>query len=226
MSRLYVLALVAASLTAGACSHTKEDLRTATGERTHIRPVQVTAELRLTPEGGGDRLDLQTRDAVRQFAAAYREEGDGPLVISRPRSGEEEAPGMRIAGEIRGLLLAEGVDPSSIREGAYDAAGAAVSPTVLQYSAWEAHVTDCPTIGSQDLIDVRSNTVLPSFGCAVASNLAVMIADPRDLVGEQPLGEGDAGRRSIVFAKYRAGEPTAATPNPNGKVTISGAVGN
>jgi pilus assembly protein CpaD len=226
MSRTIALTLAAASVALGACSHTNGDLAYAMREQAQPAPVQVTAELRLTPEDSADRLDPEGVDAVRRFAAAYREEGDGPLVISRPRSANDEVAGMRLAGEIRALLVSEGIEPVSIRDAAYEANGAAQAPTLVAYSAWEAQVSDCPAIGAMDLTVTRSNMALPSFGCATAHNLAVMIADPRDLVGEQALGAPDPVRRSAVFAKYRDGQPTAASPNSGGKVSISGAVGN
>ena len=35
-----------------------------------------------------------------------------------------------------------------------------------------------------------------------------MVADPRDLMGPQPMDPGDTQRRMTVLEKYRAGEPT------------------
>lgn len=226
MSRLNVLGLAAAAIAVGACSHTDRDMYYLSKAHTKIEPVQVTAELRLTPDAEPGRLDPEGRDAVRRFAYAYRQEADGPLVIQRPRGAADEGPAMRLAGEIRGLLLAEGVDPGAIRDAAYDASGAGAAPTLLAYSAWEAQTPDCPDISSVDLTNTRSNSVAPSFGCATAHNLAAMIADPRDLVGEQTLGPADTIRRTAIMSKYRSGAPTAASKNPDGKVSISGAVGN
>jgi pilus assembly protein CpaD len=226
MSRLHALGLAAAAVALGACAQTSRDLAYASRAHTEIRPVQVTAELRLTPDAEPGRLDLEGREAVRNFAAAYREEGDGPLLIQRPRGSADEGPALRLAGEIRGLLLAEGVNPGDIRDAAYDANGGGPAATLLAYSAWEAQVEGCPTINMVDLTETRSNTVAPSFGCAVSHNLAMMIADPRDLEGEQTFDAPDPIRRTAIMSKYRAGTPTGATKSGDGKVSISSAVGN
>jgi pilus assembly protein CpaD len=65
---------------------------------------------------------------------------------------------------------------------------------------------------------------LPSLGCAVAVNLAAMIADPSDLVGDQPMDPADMGRRSIVLSKYRLGEKTSSEKNDDASGAISSAV--
>ena len=55
-------------------------------------------------------------------------------------------------------------------------------------------------------------------------NLAAMIANPSDLVGAQSMDPSDAGRRSVVLTKYRAGEKTSAERNTDARGAISTAV--
>ena len=51
-----------------------------------------------------------------------------------------------------------------------------------------------------------------------------MIANPSDLVGDQPMDPADIGRRSIVMSKYRSGEKTSAERNGDASGAISSAV--
>lgn len=46
------------------------------------------------------------------------------------------------------------------------------------------------------------------FGCASASNLAAMVANPQDLVNGQPLGKGDAQRNDLAVQNYRTDKTT------------------
>ncbi|MFT6460720.1 MAG: pilus assembly protein CpaD [Maricaulis maris] len=49
-----------------------------------------------------------------------------------------------------------------------------------------------------------------NFGCALAVNLAAMVADPRDLVAPRDMEAGDTGRRQTVIEGYREGQSTAS----------------
>jgi len=55
-----------------------------------------------------------------------------------------------------------------------------------------------------------ANHPAPNWGCATRHNLAVMVADPRDLATPQPIDNGDPARRLTVIEKYRKGEVTIA----------------
>jgi pilus assembly protein CpaD len=59
------------------------------------------------------------------------------------------------------------------------------------------------------------------LGCAVAVNLAAMIANPSDLVGDQPTDPADIARRGIMFSKYRQGVRTSSERNNDASGAIS-----
>ncbi len=103
-------------------------------------------------------------------------------------------------------MLAEGIESTRITEGPYDASGARAAPLVISYRTYDAVVPNCPDISHWDFAWTGANSALPSFGCAVAVNLAAQIADPSDLVGEQRIDPSDIGRRTILLTKYRNGE--------------------
>ena len=210
---------LATLLLLGACSHSAQSIATSQGDLRKIRAEEVTAELKLAPQESSGRLGESERLAVSYFAEAYQGEGHGQVVILRPASVPQRA-----AHEARAVLLAAGVDPAAIDEGGYDNADGNTAPLILSYRTWEAKVSDCPTINQTRFENTASNTTLPSFGCSVAINLAAMIADPSDLIGEQAIDPADATRRAIVFEKYRNGQPTATESQASG--AISGAIGN
>lgn len=141
--------------------------------------------------------------------AGYLDGGHGPLTISAPRVAGGRLPSTLAAVRMR--LLAAGVPPADIQE-TMTAQG---SPDVvtLSYQRYEAVVPTCGDWTSSLSYDPY-NTVSSGFGCAVQRDIGLMAADPADLVRARPTAPSDGQNASRVIQKYRAGLPTAATPNP------------
>ncbi len=79
-------------------------------------------------------------------------------------------------------------------------------PTVLV--TVERHVIiypDCPDWEKSAVGDFK-NTPGSNFGCANVTNLGLMVADPRDLLGGQPMTESDATRLAAGVERYRNDE--------------------
>ena len=76
----------------------------------------------------------------------------------------------------------------------------------------------------ENLAATRNNTPYQNFGCAVSSNLAAQIADPRDLQTPRTATSVDMGRRSVVLDKYRKGEVTSSAKDDNANGAISDAI--
>lgn len=225
MKRTRSIALAAASaLALGACMHSPEQLARANHLNTQMTAREVTAELKIGTGTAGDKLAPDARDAVKYFAAAYANEGHGALIISRPANGADDISAIRAAADARAVMLANGVEPNAIVEGPYDATGARNAPLLLTYKTWEAVVPNCPDISHYDLSNTSSNDAAPSFGCALAVNIAKMIANPGDLVGKQQVDPADAARREIMLSKYRNGEITGAAKSEEASGAISKAV--
>jgi pilus assembly protein CpaD len=224
--RFHIMLASVALIGLGGCAQSPENIAHANRLHTQIQATEVTAELKIDAVVSGEKLGTSERDAVKYFAAAYRDEGHGSVIISRPSNGPDDVSALRAAADARAILLAEGVEPMRITEGPYDASGAGAAPLVISYRTYEASVPNCPDISHWDFGWTGSNVALPSFGCAVSVNLAAMIADPSDLVGEQRIDPADVNRRSVVLTKYRNGEKTSAERNQDANGAISSAVGN
>jgi pilus assembly protein CpaD len=219
------IAFVALPLLAlGACAQTQEQISFSNRMHTQIVAEETTAELKIETVVSGEKLGSFERDAVKTFATSYQQEGHGSVIISRPSNGPDDISAMRAAADARAVMLAEGVDASAIAEGTYDGTGARSAPLIISYRTYNATVPNCPDMSHWDFSDTYTNSALPSFGCAVAVNLAAMIANPSDLVGAQTMDPADAARRSVVLTKYRAGEKTSADRNTDASGTISKAV--
>ena len=68
-----------------------------------------------------------------------------------------------------------------------------------------------------------SNQSSANLGCAITANMAAQIANPRDILGPQPMTPADSGRAAVVFNAYRNGRPssTAQEPLVNGQISAA-----
>lgn len=225
MAKRFHIALAGLPLIALAgCMQSQEQIAWSNRMHTQIVAQETTAELKIGTVIAGEKLGQSEREAVKAFSTAYQQEGHGAVIISRPSNGPDDISAMRAAADARAVMLAEGVDQGMIAEGTYDGAGTRAAPLIISYRTYEAVVPNCPDISQWDFTDTYSNAALPSLGCAVSVNLAAMIANPSDLVGEQKMDPADTSRRTIVFSKYRNGEKTSAERNQDARGVISDAV--
>lgn len=82
---------------------------------------------------------------------------------------------------------------------------------------------DCPNWSKPPSGD-HSNALPSNFGCADATNLSLMIADPRDLVVGRPLGPPRGDPALYGYARFRSGHPDKPdTSTTSGTFTSSGA---
>lgn len=219
------IALAALPLLALAgCMQTEEQIGWSNRMNTQIVAEEITAELKIDTVVSGEKLGGMERETVKTFAASYQQEGHGSLIISRPSNGPDDISAMRAAADARAVMLAEGIDAGRIAEGTYDGTGARSAPLIISYRTYNAVVPNCPDMSHWDFSDTYTNSALPSLGCAVAVNLAAMIANPSDLVGKQSMDPSDAARRSVVLTKYRAGDKTSSERNTDARGAISTAV--
>lgn len=186
---------------------------TSIGERVEIAaPADAAA---LAPEAIAE---------ISAFAAAYRDGGHGPIVLSAPIGGLNDTAGGRIAEAARAALSAAGVSAALIARETYPAAADATPPVLLSFSRFTATPPDCRPLWEQNLAFAPSNRPWDSFGCAGQANLAALVADPRDLLGPRDETPADAHRRQTVLDSYRQGETTHATRSEDERIGISVAV--
>ncbi|MFC7291255.1 CpaD family pilus assembly protein [Hirschia litorea] len=217
MSNWKTFALLGASILAvTSCSQSAETLQVSNAKHREIEVKEETHYLELSNLAQG-YLKQEDRRRVEDFALKFGKDGYGPIVLSAPE-GSQQAP--RIIASIKSILSQSGVLPDKITVGGYrPAANEAAAPLVMAFKTYEAHVPGCSTVNEHDWTDLSSNTALPSFGCAVNENIAMMIAKPGDLLGQREIGPGDSSRQLTVYEKYRLGESTASSQEADGGST-------
>ena len=208
-----------AVLAAGSCAAPVNDNSGLFDDPTVNHPIQVAPSYRtLKLQFSSADAGLMPDDAQRfdAFVADYMQHGNGAISISAP-AGRDASSVIGYFGE---RLAGAGIPRDRILVGTTASNDGRVELGYIGYQAVTASCGDW----SVNLADTASNRASPNFGCSVQHNIAAQIADPRDLIGAQPLGPGDAARRASVYDNYKNGKPTGAekSQDQNGAVSDVG----
>lgn len=224
------LALGASLMTLGACASYAPTaapdayLQGTALSRNDIGVTKRTEFLEIAIEPAASELSGDARARIRNFVGVYAQKGHGPLVLSLPVASSNPQLAITATAEARAIAWERGVEYDEI-SGTTHGAGSAVSqPLILAFQVYDAVPPECASKASLDFSDVSSNNNLPTLGCSVRTNLAAMIADPADLLGNRALEQADLDRRDVIFEKFRLGESTGAARSTEESGAISDAV--
>jgi pilus assembly protein CpaD len=177
--------------------------------------VPETIHLRINPNGMSDNQ----RRALDQVAsqAGWAQGGTADVEILTAGDPASVAAGSRIAD----YLISRTVSRDSIFVRSLpDQPADIVTVTMVHY---QANLYDCNRTW-ENMAATGGNRAYNNFGCALTSNLAAQVADPRDLAAPRALSPADAARRSVIFDKYRKGEVTSAARDDDASGAISQAI--
>lgn len=192
-------------------------------------PLTPMSRWSLQVEEGVDRIALAIHEtglsanqhaALNALAGRFANAGGDVIVIQAPAGGDPVAG--EAAWRTRAALQDMGVSAERIQVESYHAPDPR-APVLAGFSIIQAHVPRCGAAW-ENLSRIGPDRSATNFGCAVNANLAAQIADPRDIVSPRAMTPGDAGRRTVVFDAYRAGETTSAPQEELVRSRVSQAV--
>ncbi|MEM0985366.1 MAG: CpaD family pilus assembly protein [Pseudomonadota bacterium] len=192
-------------------------------DRHQIGVEPSTEVLEIDLDGDFPTLRIEDRRRIESFVNAYRDRGFGDLRMVLPENSATPGLAVEAVKEAREIAWTRGISWEAIDGSAYDAQGTN-APIILAFDVYNAVAPDCKSLAAYDLSDIRSNNEFENFGCTIKHNIAQMIADPTDLLGQRPLDRRDNGRVSVIMEAYRQGEATAAAVGGE-NVTVSGVGG-
>jgi len=214
-----LLAVSLAALAVTGCKSLEEPGAHVAGftlvEPSQRHPIMVSQQpstLTLRVARGSEGLTASQRSEVAQFVSHYRstDAGNSKLVITVPGGSPNEAAAARAVADIRSLITSYGFADSNVVIEPYHEARDSNAPIRLSYMRYVAEGPGCG-LWPTNLAEDYRNLPYPNFGCAQQRNLAAQIANPADLLGPRTMETADQERRSVVFDKYRRGEPTPST---------------
>jgi len=217
--RAKIFAIALLSIASGGCQHDQAPGPQVAGwtlvdpEQRHpilVSQQPATLSLRVSPNSDG--LTPAQRARVLEFSSRSKasDAGNSRIVISAPSGSANEGASMQAADEARRLLINTGYSETTIAVEAYQASGRD-APVRLSYMRYVADAPNCGQDWSENLARTYQNTPYPNFGCAAQRNLAVMVANPADLLGPRTMTSRDSNRRDDMYSKYVKGQTIGAS---------------
>jgi pilus assembly protein CpaD len=170
------------------------------------QPVAVEARLALGAGSGASGLTQAEHAQIAAFATEFIRLGRGNVVISAPADAANSAAAALLAQDAQRALFAAGVDFARMSGGAYQASGQSGAPVIVSFARHEVAPVTCTPWSQIDPRKTASNAATERFGCAQSANLAAMLADPGDLLGDRGEAPKDAERIQVGVDKLRKGE--------------------
>jgi len=227
LSKLGAILFMSTALTGCLTSYKPADYTYTGSTHTERHPITVNTEIKslrfeITPNVGA--LTHTQELSLTQFIREFRRTPRGRLKLEAPATDMNRQAVAGVLGDIAAHFRSAGIAPHEVLYKKYtDPSAGNQTPIILSY---QQHVAQVPQCGdwSVNLAKTYDNKQMPNLGCAQQSNLAAMVADPRDLQGPRKLTPSDFERRSVVIDKYRKGEVTSSqrSDDESGKVSEVG----
>ncbi|MCA3693371.1 CpaD family pilus assembly lipoprotein [Aquidulcibacter sp.] len=180
--------------------------------------VPVEARMAVSAPSGAVGLNVQEAAELKAFAQEYVRLGRGNIVVSVPANASNSQTAGQVAQDVQRALFLGGVDFSKISSGPYQAQGQSNAPILITFGRYEAKPIVCEPWTSFDPRKTANNTPVDRFTCAQNANLAAMVADPGDLLGDRKDGPRDAARIQTGIDLHRKG----GVPTVSGSVAAGG----
>ena len=172
----------------------------------HPIPVaRSVATLALPGADAGAALSATEIARLDGFLGEFVAGGHGPLSVTVPTAGQEQA--LAKAKRIVARALDRGLRGGEVSLVVSTAESSDRNQIVLSYDTFVARVPACGDWSKESSNDV-TNSVYSNYGCAMQHNVAILIANPADLLAPRLAGLRDAPRSNQVIQLYRAGEVT------------------
>ena len=170
------------------------------------------------PKSTGGLTPNQVANSAN-FILDYMDKGEGLLEIWMPRGNLNKTAIKNAHLKIRAIIRDASIPASVISYNKYDAYGDTQAPIGMKFDRLYAKVKKCGGF-SKNLAINHDNENYKSFGCATQTNLALMVSNPRDLLGRTNMSAASAERRQIIWTKYIRGQATGASKSAEDKASV------
>lgn len=211
---LGVAAVLSLSLGMAACNrlddYTAAELgnpvkRHAIGFGSHAESLFVE----VAPSGGG--LSSNQHADVWRFVDRYKKESNGSIKISAPGSASGHLATTRSVRQVEEIVRDAGIDSSAIEIVRHQGSSRMGPAVKLAYDRPVVAPPACADWHS-DLGENRERLPYNDFGCASQRNLALTVANARDLQTPQEETPASSERRSSTWSTYTGAKSGASSP--------------
>lgn len=163
-----------------------------------VQPSSVSVPLLAAPNGRGflpeslKQLNIMLKDQGRLSAQTI-------TLIPHSASGEQ------MAGRLATVLKNAGANPQNVKQMRRSTASGQNGDLEVISEALVVKTTRC-TINDPNQLMVKPYEAIGSLGCATQNNLAMMVAEPRDLIQAKALDDADGVAAVNSIERYHKGE--------------------
>ncbi len=179
-------------------------------ERYPIAVTDTRVSVEIPVHRNMSRLSADVRADVQRFLAQYRSSGTGQLVLVKPKRARHRTSMAVAISELQTMISSAGINSHAVAYTNYPkGAAGTTAPITLSFESFVAIPPECGD-WSKNMAVTYDNTPHPNFGCTMQHNLAVMVANPNDLITPRAMTPKHTGRRDVVIEQYRVGAGTEA----------------
>ncbi len=170
-------------------------------------------------------LNPGQRADVLAFAQGWRHEGTGGIVVDVPSNRRMARAAADSLRQIYSIFAASRIPREAVHVRHYRAESTALASIKLDYSKLVASAGPCGQwphdLGPGGGATYQKNHPYWNFGCAMQHNIAVMVANPADLVQPRGTTPPYEGRRTVAIGKYSKGSDPSGQYSDYEKAKIS-----
>jgi pilus assembly protein CpaD len=180
-------------------------------QRHPILVSQSPKNMKLRVARGQHGLSSSQRADLYAFLTKYRAQdgANSKIVVSVPAGSANEVSAMHAVADMRPMMAELGFNEASVSIEPYHADGDPQPPIRVSYLRYQAEAPECGR-WPDNLAQSSRNLNYHNFGCSQQRNLAVMVANPADLLGPRSMTAANGDRRDVVYEKYIKGEVSGA----------------
>ncbi|EHD23072.1 MULTISPECIES: CpaD family pilus assembly lipoprotein [Brenneria] len=165
-----------------------------------VRPSSLAVTLQVAANGRGF-----TPESLRQLNVMLKDQGrlSKQTLTLIPRS----VRGEQMAGRLAGVLKNAGADARKVKQMRISSAAGQSGDLEVISEALAVKTTRCQ-VNDPDLLMVKPFEGMGYLGCATQNNLALMVAEPRDLIQAKTLDDADGVAAVNSIERYHANDVT------------------
>jgi len=197
-----------------ACQYPKSEIDLTDSDYRAKYPIRVESDLVQANFVGTDvgKLTLDEVVQLDQVVTDYIAHGTKPLVIVMPGNAMQYRS---LANEIERRIMLRNLARSEVLVG-IDPEAAMNHQVTVSYMLYTAIAPECGYWQTDSMFNTE-NANSENFGCATQHNLALMVANPADLIAAREFASRDAQRTADIIMAYKDGKnPQADWPTTQG----------
>lgn len=189
-----------------------------------IKVVKKMIRMEIPVRRGDYGLSAEKKMELGNFVDQFRREGEGRLILAAPAGQPNEVAAFNVLNEVRDSMKTHGIVRQMVRLSPYTPKGDPEAPIIISYLGYMAEGPKCGPL-TRDVGGEGRNLPGEQLTCATQSNIAMMVANPRDLVEPRDETPRSGERRDRQWEKFLKGEYMGRKKSPDQKKTLSASTG-